>query len=318
MFNRRQFLQQSGALALLSMLHPALSRSNPLFAPKPIGAIGLQLYTVGGLMEADPKGTLQKLAAIGYKELESAGSSKGNYYGYKPKEFAAMVKDMGMTWRSEHVSGFPVTMDEVLKMAKTADDSAQIKKMAPMIEALGKMPNLRDNAKQLADEAAEGGLAYLVCAGLAVNTEDEVNKAVDIMSKAGEACKKVGVQFAYHNHNFEFVPIGSVVPFDYMMANTDKNLVKSELDLGWATVAGKDPVDLFKKYSGRIPLWHVKDMDKATNAPTEIGSGYIDFKRIFDNSSVSGMKYFFIEQDGAPQPIENVTNCYNNLKKAVG
>ncbi len=84
-----------------------------LLCPKNSDAIGLQLYTVGALMEADTKGTLQKLAAIGYKNLESASGSKGLYYGYKPKEFASMVKDMGMAWRSEHVAGVPFTVSHV-------------------------------------------------------------------------------------------------------------------------------------------------------------------------------------------------------------
>jgi len=317
MTNRREFLQHSGTLAMAVMLYPGLSHAINLFGNKAGQPIGLQLYTVGGLMEADAKGTLQKLAAIGYKELESAGSSKGNYYGFAPKEFAAIVRDMGMTWRSEHVAGFPFTMAEVLKMAKTAGDSASIQKMAPMIEKMAAMPNLKNNAKQLADEAAEGGLSYLVCSAMPVSTMDDIKIAVDVFNKAGEACKKTGVQFAFHNHNFEFVKVEGIIPYDYIMSNTDKDLVKSELDLGWASVAGHDPVEIFQKYPGRIPLWHVKDMDKNTKMPTEVGSGMIDFKRIFDHSSLSGMKYFFVEQDGAPQPLQNVTNSYNNLKKML-
>jgi len=317
MTNRRKFLQQSGTLAMASLLYPGLSRSNPLLGIKAPKDTGLQLYTVGGLMETDPKGTLQKLAAIGYKELESAGSAKGIYYGYKPKEFSALVKDLGMKWRSEHVSGIPFTMNSVLKMAKTAKDSADIQKLAPMIEAMAKMPNLRDNTQQLADEAAEGGLTYVVCAGMPVDTMDDIKAAVDVMNKAGEICKKSGLQFAYHNHHLEFIPVGGVTPFDYMMANTDKNLVQAELDLGWAIVAGKDPIDVFNKYPGRIPLWHVKDIDKTTKAPTELGSGMVDFKRIFDNAGTSGMKYFFIEQDNPPHPLENATNDFNNLKKKL-
>jgi sugar phosphate isomerase/epimerase len=270
-------------------------------------------------MEADPKGTLQKLAAIGYKNLESASGSKGLYYGYKPSEFTRMVKDMGMTWRSEHVGGVPFTLSTLMKLATTAKDSAQMQKYAPFIEKMPKTINLQDNAQQLADEAAEGGLEYLVCAAIPTKTMDDVKIAVDVFGRAGEACKKAGVQFVFHNHSFEFVPINGVVPYDYLMANTDKDLVKSELDLGWATVAGQNPVELFKKYHGRIPLWHVKDMDKTTKEPTEIGSGYVDLKSIFDARQVSGMKYFFIEQDavGTPTTIANVTNDYNNLKKIL-
>src|SRR6202012_5662734 len=130
--NRKTFLRQTGILAAAGILYPGLSRSANLIMPKTGDAIGLQLYSVGGLMDADTKGTLQKLAAIGYKNLESAGGSKGLYYGYKPKEFAAMVKDMGMTWRSAHVGGAPFTLPMLMKLATTAKDSAQIQKYAPM------------------------------------------------------------------------------------------------------------------------------------------------------------------------------------------
>jgi sugar phosphate isomerase/epimerase len=316
--NRKTFLQQTGMFAAAGVLYPTLSRAGGRMVPKAGDAIGLQLYSVGALMEADAKGTLQQLAAIGYKNLESAGGSKGLYYGYKPKEFASMVKDMGMTWRSEHVGGVPFTLATLMKLATNAADSAKIQQYAPMIERMPPSANLRDNAQQLADEAAEGGLEYLVCAAIPTKTMDDVKLAVDVFGKAGEACKKAGVQFAFHNHSFEFVPIDGVVPYDYIMANTDKDLVKSELDLGWATVAGQNPVEIFGKHQGRIPLWHVKDIDKTTKEPTEIGSGYIDFRPIFAARGESGMKYFFIEQDGPPKPMENITNDYNNLKKVLG
>jgi len=317
--NRKTFLQQTGMLAAAGMLYPTLGRAARILTPKNGDAIGLQLYTVGGMMDADTKGTLQKLAAIGYKNLESAGGSKGLYYGYKPKEFANMVKDMGMNWRSAHVGGVAYTVSTLMKLASNAKDSAQIKKYIPFIEKMPKTANLQENAQQLADDAAEGGLEYLVCAAIPTKTMDDVKIAVDVFGKAGEACKKAGVKFAFHNHNFEFVPIDGIVPYDYIMANTDKDLVKSEVDLGWATVAGQNPVELFKKYHGRIALWHVKDMDKATKEPTEIGSGYVDFKSIFNASNISGMKYFFVEQDavGTPTTMANVTNDYNNLKKVI-
>jgi sugar phosphate isomerase/epimerase len=280
-------------------------------------SIGLQLYTLGDLMTKDAKGTLQKLAAIGYKELESAGSQKGNFYGFKPKEFASMVKDLGMTWRSAHVGGAPFNMEQVMKMAKTADDSARIKKFMDSYKNAPKPLNLKENYQELADDAAEGGLSYLVCSSIPVSTLDEIKTAVDVFSKTGEACKKAGVQFAYHNHTTEFDTVEGHRPFDYILSNTDKDLVKMELDLAWATKAGQDPVELFKSHPGRFPLWHVKDLDPTTKQPTEVGKGTIDFKRIFDHAGNSGMKYFFVEQDGAPQPIENVTASYNYLKKML-
>ena len=187
-----------------SLLLARYAQAGILPGRKPFPPAGLQLYTLGDLMISDPKGTLQKVAAIGYKEVESAGSSKGVFYGFKPKEFAAMVKDTGMTWRSAHVGGAQITIDQIMKMAKTAQDSAKIQKMAEGFKKMPKQLNLKDDYQQLADDAAEGGLSYLVCSFIPVDTLDEMKTAVDVFSKAGEACKKVGVQFAYHNHTTEF------------------------------------------------------------------------------------------------------------------
>jgi len=313
---RRKFIQ-SGSLAAASLLLARYAAAGILPVKKAVPPFGLQLYTLGDLMTTDPKGTLQKVAAIGYKEVESAGSAKGAFYGFKPKEFAAMVKDAGMTWRSAHVGGAQITIEQIMKMAKTAQDSAKIQKMAEGFKKMPKQLNLKDNYQELADDAAEGGLSYLVCSFIPVDTLDEIKTAVDVFSKAGEACKKVGVQFAYHNHTTEFDNVEGHRPFDYILDNTDKDLVKMELDLAWATKANQDPVALFKTHPGRFPLWHAKDLNKTTKEPEEVGAGTIDFKRIFDNAKESGMKYFFVEQDGAPQPLQNVANSYNYLSKLL-
>ena len=313
---RRKFIQ-SGAFAFSGLLLAKSVNAGIFSGKKVVYPVGLQLYTLGDLMTTDPKGTLQKLAAIGYKEIESAGYQKGNFYGYKPKELAAMIKDAGMTWRSAHVGGAPFTMANVMKMAKTAEDSARIQKMMEKFKDAPKSLNLKENHQELADAAAEGGINYLVCSSIPVSTLDEIKTAVDVFSKAGEACKKAGVQFAYHNHTSEFDDVEGHRPFDYILSNTDKDLVKMELDLAWATKAKQDPVELFKLHPGRYPLWHVKDLDKATMNPAEVGTGVVDFKRIFDNAKESGMKYFFVEQDGAPQPLQNVTNSYNYLAKML-
>ncbi len=317
MATRRKFIQQSGAFALGSLLIPQLGKSGLFSERKVFPPIGLQLYTMGNLMTTDTKDTLQKLAAIGYKEVESAGSQKGNFYGYKPKEFAAMIKDAGMHWRSAHVGGAGSKPRDIMKMAKNAEDSARAQKYIDRMKDATKPLNLTDNCQQLADDAAEGGLSYLVCSSIPVSTLDEIKTAVEVFTKSGEACKKNGVQFAYHNHVSEFDDVEGNRPFDYILNHTDKDLVKMELDLGWATKAKQDPVALFKLHPGRFPLWHVKDLDKNSMEPVEVGSGFIDFKRIFDNAKESGMKYFFVEQDGAPHPLEDVTVSYNYLKKML-
>lgn len=317
MTNRRKFLEQSAMLALSGMVLPHLGKAASFFEQKTSPAIGLQLYTLGDLMTTDAKGTLQKLAAIGYKELESAGSQKGNYYGFKPKEFATMVKDMGMTWRSAHVGGVAFKPEQIMKMAKNAEDSARMQKMMERFKNMPPMLNFQNDYQRLADDAAEGGISYLVCSSIPVSTMDEIKTAVEVFNKAGEASKKTGVQFAYHNHTTEFDEVEGHRPFDYILTNTDKDLVKMELDLAWATKANQDPVELFKQHPGRFPLWHAKDLNKDTKFPAEVGTGVVDFKRIFANASASGMKYFFVEQDGAPQPLQNVTNSYNYLTKML-
>lgn len=312
MESRRKFLKDAGMIAMAGLLLPKTSYYQVKNA-----SIGLQLYTLGNLMTDDAKGTLQKLAAIGYREIESAGSQKGNYYGFSPKEFSTMVSDAGMHWRSAHVGGAPFSAAQIMKMAKSKEDSARISKIAEQFKNRPVVANLTDNYQQLADEAAEGGLDYLVCASIPVSNMDEIKKAVDVFNKAGEACKKNKVQFAYHNHQTEFDTIDGVRPFDYILDNTGEDTVKMELDLAWATKAKQDPVQLFGMHPGRYPLWHVKDLDKVTMNPAEVGTGVVDFKRIFDNVGKSGMKYFFVEQDGAPKPLENVANSYRYLENLL-
>ena len=249
---RRNFIQ-TGAFTTAGLLLGRYASAELLSFKNSFPPPGLQLYTLGNLMTTDTAGTLQKLAAIGYKEVESAGSQKGAFYGFKPKEFSAMVKDNGMVWRSAHVSGAPTNIDQIMKMAKTAEDSARIQKMAEGFKNRPKPLNLKEDYQQLADDAAEGGISYLVSAFIPVGTMDEIKTAVDVFNKAGEACKKVGVQFAYHNHTTEFDEVEGHRPFDYILANTDKDLVKMELDLCWAVKAKQDPDCTLQNASRTFP-----------------------------------------------------------------
>jgi sugar phosphate isomerase/epimerase len=179
-----------------------------------------------------------------------------------------------------------------------------------------KAPNLTDNMQNLVDDAAEGGLKYLICASTAINTMDKIKAAVVTFSKAGEACKKAGLQFAYHNHATEWDAVGGTTAYDYILSQTDKNLVKMELDLGWVATAKKNPVELFKGHPGRFPLFHVKDFKLATSMIVPIGQGDIDFKPAFENAKLAGMKYFFYEQDTA-KSMDEVSLSYNNLRKVL-
>ena len=175
--------------------------------------------------------------------------------------------------------------------------------------------NLRDNYQEIVDDVAEAGLKYLVCASIPVGTTTEINESIEILKKSGEAARKAGITLCYHNHTHEFEIVDGKMPYDQFL-QISPDVLKMELDLGWATVAGQDPVALFNKNPGRYPLWHVKDMT-AAHVPTEVGNGTIDFKRIFAASKIAGMQYFFVEQDGATHPIESITASYQDLTTKV-
>jgi len=276
--------------------------------PKSTG-IGIQVYTTNSFMGKDPKVTFQKLADIGFKNIETAFSPLGPYYGMKPKDLKSMIEGMGMKWISHHVMGAPFrTPPPPAKDAATPPSNQPATRPA--------MATLRDSLQQLVDEAAEGGLQYLVCASTPVNSMEEIKKSIDTFVKAGEACKKAGIQFAYHNHATEWDLVEGKTPYDLILSQTDKDQVKMEIDLAWAAKAKQNPVELFKGYPGRFPLWHVKDFDLVNNKIVGIGQGSVDFKPTFAEAKLSGMKYFFYEQDSA-KSMDDVTNSFNNLKKIV-
>jgi len=306
MLKRRQFIQQSAALSLGGLL-TAKSFSSLLHTPLNQPA-GLQLFTLFGVLDKDVPGGIKKIAEVGYKEIESAFSMKGGFYGMSAKEFASLLKDNGLSWKSHHVLGAPFKMPAGAKPPAGADGK-------PI--TIPPMKNLKENMQELVDGVAEGGVNYLVCANIPLNTADEIKEAVDILGKTGEACKKAEITLAYHNHEAEFKNIDGQVPYNVLLTQLKPDILSMELDLGWASHSGNDPVELFKKYPGRFPLWHVKDIDKQSGKPVELGAGFIDFKRIFDNASTAGMRHFFIEQDGAPKPFENIANSLAYLKKTV-
>lgn len=269
-------------------------------------APGLQLFTFFNVIDNDVKGTLQKIADTGYKNIESAFSKKGGYYGMKPKDFASTLKSMGMSWKSHHVLGAPFKLPPGAKMPTGADGK-------PI--TIPTMLNLRDNYQQLVDEAAEGGVEYLVCANTPINTMDDIKSSIAVLNKTGAAAKKAGLRFAYHNHDAEFRTVEGKIPYDLFLSETDADVVKMELDLAWVVKGGTDPVELFKKHQGRFPSWHVKDLDKERNSVLPLGEGTIDFKPIFQAASTAGMKYIFIEHDMPADPFKSIETSIKNLKQ---
>lgn len=280
LISRKDFLKTSGALALSL---PFLTRSTAL--AKPLDTVGLQLYTLRNEVSKDLAGTLKRVAEIGYKELELFGYSNGTYFGKTPTELRSMLDGLGLKTPSGHFL----------------------------------VPQLQKDWDRAIDHAKELGQSYMVCAYLFPQERtklDDYKRYTDLFNKAGEACQKAGIQFAYHNHDFEFQPLEGQMPYDLILKGTDPKLVKLELDLYWATFAGKDPVELFKANPGRFPLVHLKDMAKTEKREfAEVGTGSINFQRIMDARKTAGIKHFFVEQDVAKEPLEAIAVSFRNVKK---
>lgn len=301
---RRDFLKISAAGALgVIALGPMGCKPGAKPAAQPVDrksfGVGLQLYTIRDAMTADVPGTLKKLSDMGYKNLELANYADGKFYGYLPAEFRKMVNDLGMDIVSSHTS----------------------------VEAAG---ITMESAKKLADDHALLGVKYCVQPWV-----EEVNRNIESYKKmiadwnqVGAVMKEVGIQFGYHNHNFEFANIDGVVPYyDIFMPEMDPTLITMELDMYWATKAGQDPVEMFNKYPGRFQLFHFKDMaqqsapfyDVIKDDITSVGAGLIDFKRIYAARETAGMKYLFVEDDnqGNGKPFEALEISISNITTKI-
>jgi sugar phosphate isomerase/epimerase len=304
MINRRSFLKQGSKASIGGLL---LTTQIPdFFGSMAMPAPGLQLFTFFSSIDSDVKGTLQKIADIGYKNIESAFSRKGGYYGMGPKEFAGMVNGMGMSWKSHHVLGAPFKLPANAKLPLDADGK-------PM--TIPPMKNLRDNYQELVDDAAAGGVEYIVCAYTPIETMEDLKSSIATLNKTGEAAAKAGIQFAFHNHDAEFRAVEGKIPYDLFLSETDPKSVKMELDVAWAIKGGADPVALFKKHPNRFPLWHIKDLDASREKILPLGEGNIDFKPVFQAAATSGMKYYFIEHDMPADAVKSITTSFANLKK---
>lgn len=269
--NRKEFLKNSTLLV-----------AGTLFLPRfKVHDVGIQLYTVRKEMLADPTGTLKELARIGFKELESARSEKGNYYGLTPKEIKKICADLGMKLRSGHV-------------------------------------HVDKDWKRSLDEAAETGQQYIISSVLPApgQTPGHYKESAEAFNKLGEECKKAGLSFGYHNHNSEFETVKGEILYDILLKYTDPSLVTMEMDLGWVVAAGQDPFAYFRKHPGRFHLWHLKDMDTTRKQSTEFGKGQVDIKGLLQHAKQAGMKHFFLEQEEYTHTaFESIRQDYDYLAK---
>ena len=272
-WERREFLQWCASGLVASRIpHPA-SREK-------LSAIGVQLYTVRSEMAKDFEGTLARVAAAGYQEVEFAG-----YYDRSAKDVRAVLDRHGLRAPSAHVS----------------------------------KEDLERNGERVLADAATIGHRYICIAWIAQEerrTLDDVKRVAAAFNRIGERCGAAGMQFAYHNHDFEFATLEGKVLYDVLLEETDPALVQLEVDLYWITKGGHDPLAYFTRYPGRVPLVHVKDSaGPPDHRMVDVGGGTIDFKRIFARRQAAGIRHFFVEHDQPRDPLASIKASYEYLKR---
>ncbi len=262
--NRRDFIQRASFASLALGIAPALLQACSVHDP--LHDFGIITGLVKKMMKDDPRGTLKKLADMGYVYLEFGGT-----FGMEPSDLKSYLSELGLKPLAGGAS----------------------------------MANFQgDGLKKYIDQQLEMDKKYLVCywpwmhSGDVI-TMDDLKFGAEQFHRIGEACNKAGLRFAYHNHDKDFKKVGDVVAYDYFVEHVDPEWMTMELDIYWITVAGEDPVEYISKYPGRFELLHVKDSYDVSNRESFacVGSGKIDFDRIFRLRDVGGFKHLIVEQD---------------------
>jgi len=230
---------------------------------------GIQLYTLRDVVPKDPKGVLKQLASFGYTQIESYEGQQGMFWGMSNTEFKKYLDDLGMSIVSSHC-------------------------------------DMNKDFEKKAAEAGAIGMKYLICPWLGPQKSlDDYKRYADEFNKRGEICKKNGIRFAYHNHDYSFKAMNGQLPQDVMMNATDASLVDYELDMYWVVAAGEDIENWVKKYPNRFRLCHVKDRSKTPGPDNgknsvDLGTGSIDWSKILNTAKANGMEYFIVEQEAYP------------------
>ena len=291
--SRRKFIA-TGSLSLAG----TIIFSNTLFAnSKPHNTtLGIQLYSVRDDMKKDPLGTLKQLAKMGYKDVEHANYVNRKFYGYTASEFKKVLDGLGIKMSSGHTVMSDSHWDKSSK-------------------------DFTDVWKQTIEDAAIAGQRYVISPwlddSLRTNYDDLVS-FLDVFNKCGELCKKSGLKFGYHNHDFEFSnSLNGKMIYDIILHNTDPALVTQQMDIGNMYDGGGRPLELLKKYPGRFESMHVKDEipaakkegTKATHESSVLGKGIVPVKEIIDLAKkMGGTTEFIIEQESyqGKTPLESV------------
>jgi len=296
-----------------------LGSAMELFLPKGVSKIGLQLYTLRDALSKDVRGTIGKVAKIGYNHVETfygyQADQPAKFWGLTVKELKALLVENKLETHSGHYQ-----LNDFLTVGN-GDDKA---------------------LKNQIEIAAELGQQYLIVPIPPLNIWDKMtNRDFEFMAsqlnKAGELCAKSNLKVGYHNHFWEFRTLANGQKgYDILLKGTDPKLVTFEMDLFWIEKSGVDPMTYFKQDPGRFSMWHVKDMDKANTAKitgpgmddkpsmdvlkgisyAEVGTGNIGYTEIFKHQQESGLKYIFVEQDVIKiDPFVSITESYTYIKR---
>ncbi|MFU8843446.1 MAG: sugar phosphate isomerase/epimerase family protein [Bacteroidales bacterium] len=277
MMHRRTFLKNISALGAMSLL-PFRFFGKDRHIP-----VGIQLWSVRELVSSDFEGTMKILASIGYETIEAAGYNDRKFYGLSPLQYKSFLEGLGLNPLSSH-SG--VTLE---------------------------------NADAAIEDTLSAGMKYLVLPSLPQEkrkSADDYKTIAHEMNLIGEKCRQSGLMFGYHNHAFEFEMLDGEIPYDILLRETDPDLVTMQADVYWMVYAGVEPAYYFRNYPGRFEMWHVKDMeDSPERENTEVGSGIIDFQKLFELAAIAGLRHSIVEQESfTMDPIESITQSYKYLK----
>lgn len=281
-----------------------VGNADPLDLP-----IGLQLYTVGAELAQDLDGTLRTIAAIGYREVETAGLPGS----VDAAQLRAALDRAGLKCRSTH---FPLPLLQ-MDLAGQIEQARQLGAQYVICSA----PWVAD-VSRFKPPAPGQGMEHAFMALLDSFAMDDWRWNVEQFNRIGAEVNKAGMRFGYHNHGAEFREFDGRIAYDEMLQLADPELVVMELDCGWVANAGHDPVDYLQRYPGRFHLLHVKDIEKGSKTSagfemkgTSIGSGALDWPRIFKAAKAAGVKGYFVEQEPpfARPPLEEIRASYEYL-----
>lgn len=291
--NRRKFLQQGSLAALATITLPAWASA----AAKKKFITGVQLYSVREDMRKDPLGTLKAVAKMGYKNVEHANYVNRKFYGYTATEFKKLLDDLGMKMPSGHTV-----------MGASHWDASK--------------KDFTDSWKYTIEDAAVVGQELVISPSLESGlrkSKDDLLRFMEVFNKCGELCKKSGMRFGYHNHDFEFTQMmGEETMYEVMLNNTDPSMVTQQFDMGNLYGTGADALAIVKKYPGRFVSMHVKDEIKRANGngyeSTILGKGVQKVKEIIDEGLKNGGTVHFIVEQEAYQGLAPIECIKEDLK----